>query len=59
MAMPTKGTVIQFLGKEGDYLAREFGVQRIGLFGSSAEGRPTEASDVDLVVELDRTLHIG
>ncbi|WP_295392898.1 nucleotidyltransferase family protein [uncultured Thiodictyon sp.] len=34
-------------------LAQEFGVRRIGLFGSFARGQATEASDIDLVVEFD------
>ena len=33
-----------------DRVAREFRPQRIILFGSYAYGRPTEASDVDLLV---------
>ncbi|MCY3901952.1 MAG: nucleotidyltransferase domain-containing protein [Caldilineaceae bacterium] len=33
-------------------LERRFGVRRIGLYGSYAQGRQTEQSDIDLVVEL-------
>lgn len=54
--MLTRDTVLELLGNEREHLARDFGVRRIGLFGSFAEGRPTEVSDVDLLVELDRPL---
>ena len=37
-------------------LRREFGVQRIGLFGSALSDRFREDSDVDLIVELERPL---
>ncbi len=36
------------------YLAAEYGVKRIGIFGSYARGEPEEVSDVDLVVEFER-----
>ncbi|HDQ70557.1 MAG TPA: nucleotidyltransferase [Chloroflexi bacterium] len=32
----------------------EFGIVRIGVFGSAARDEITEASDVDIVVELER-----
>jgi predicted nucleotidyltransferase len=32
----------------------EFGIVRLGVFGSVARDRATEASDVDVVVELGR-----
>lgn len=54
--MLTKEDVLQLLRGEREHLAKEFGVRRIGLFGSFAADRPTESSDVDLVVELDRPL---
>ncbi len=52
----TREAVIELLGRERSYLAREFGVRRLGLFGSFARDESTEESDVDLVVELDRPL---
>jgi hypothetical protein len=38
------------------YLAEEYGVKKIGLFGSYVQGEPTEASDIDLVIELEEPL---
>lgn len=48
--------VIARLQRERAYLAAEFGVTRLGLFGSYASGTVHEASDVDIVVELGRPL---
>lgn len=44
--------IIQLLREKLLYLRTEYGVERIGLFGSFAKGVPSEASDVDLVVEF-------
>ena len=33
---------------------REFGVKRIGLFGSYARGESREESDIDIVVEIEK-----
>lgn len=38
------------------YLAREFGVKKIGLFGSFARGTASADSDVDLVIEFERPI---
>ena len=40
--------------KYADAIAREFRPQQIILFGSHAYGRPTEDSDVDLMVVMPR-----
>ena len=45
-------SVIEVLREELPHLASEYGVERVGVFGSHASGRATEASDVDLVVEF-------
>lgn len=37
-------------------LRREYGVKRLGLFGSFARGTQTESSDVDIVAEFDRPI---
>jgi predicted nucleotidyltransferase len=38
------------------YLASEYGVKRIGLFGSYAKGVPAETSDIDIIVEFERPI---
>ena len=52
----TSETVIQVLRDEYPYLASEYGVKRLGVFGSHAKGLATETSDVDLVVEFARPI---
>jgi len=46
--------VIQLLRDNRDYLRAEYGVSRIGLFGSVARGEADESSDVDIIVEFER-----
>jgi uncharacterized protein len=54
--MLTRDKLIQLLQRERLYLATEFGVSKIGLFGSYATGQPDETSDVDLLVEFGRPI---
>ena len=48
--------IIKILRSNYPYLASEYGVKRIGLFGSYAKDIPTETSDVDIVVEFNRPI---
>ncbi|MCP4283010.1 MAG: nucleotidyltransferase family protein [Gammaproteobacteria bacterium] len=50
----TRERITHLLRKNLSYLASEYGVKKIGLFGSYGVGSPTEASDIDLVVEFSR-----
>lgn len=54
--MLTREEIIGILSERFPDLASEYGVRRIGLFGSYARGTPTEASDIDLVVEFERPI---
>ncbi|WP_448383307.1 nucleotidyltransferase family protein [Desulfosoma sp.] len=54
--MLSREEIIALLRKNYSYLAAEYGVKRIGLFGSYAEGHPGEESDIDLVVEFERSI---
>jgi predicted nucleotidyltransferase len=54
--MLTKKAITRMLREKYPYLAAEYGVKRIGLFGSYAKDIPTEASDIDLVVEFEQPL---
>jgi predicted nucleotidyltransferase len=51
--MLTREQVVESLRLRSAYLAEEFGVRRIGLFGSFAKGLSTDKSDVDLIIEFD------
>ena len=48
--------IINALKAELPGLQKEYGVKRIGLFGSYARGTQTETSDVDVVAEFDRPI---
>ena len=48
--------VIDKLKLQYPYLASEFGIKKIGVFGSVAKQMDKDESDIDLVVEFDRTI---
>lgn len=54
--MLTREKIVELLRESYAYLAAEYGVSRIGLFGSYVKGQPDESSDVDLVVEFGRPI---
>ena len=54
--MLTKEKAIKLLQEKQSYLATEFGVSKIGLFGSYAKGQSGDTSDVDLIVEFERPI---
>lgn len=54
--MLTQEKIVALLREHSPYLRAEYGVRRIGLFGSFPKGLADEASDVDVVVELERPL---
>lgn len=53
--MKTKVEVLKILEKDLPYLKKVFHVEKIGLFGSYARGEQTEQSDLDLMVEFEKT----
>lgn len=54
--MLSREQITNVLREKSDYLAAEYGVKRIGLFGSYSKGKAHEASDVDIVVEFERPI---
>lgn len=54
--MLNRQEVIALLRQHYPYLAAQYGIRRIGLFGSYAHGEPDEASDIDLIVEFERPI---
>jgi predicted nucleotidyltransferase len=54
--MLTGEKIIDILRENHSYLAAEFGVKRMGLFGSYVKGQPNEGSDVDVFVESRRPI---
>jgi uncharacterized protein len=51
----TKEIILTFLRENRSLLRQQFGVQKIGLFGSYARDEATGASDIDIAVELEST----
>ncbi len=54
--MPTREHVLTLLREAYPFLAAEYGVRKLGLFGSYAKGISDESSDVDIVVDLERPI---
>lgn len=52
----TKEELLTRLRERLPYLAKAYGVARIGLFGSFAQDTAKEDSDVDLVIEFERPI---
>lgn len=52
----TREEVIDILRKELSYFVSEYGVKRIGLFGSYAKETPVKSSDIDILVEFERPI---
>lgn len=52
----SRETVLQILRKELPRLREQYGVEKIAVYGSFAEGSPTAQSDVDLLVQLMKPL---
>jgi predicted nucleotidyltransferase len=48
--------VFEILRKEMPYCVSEYGVKRMGLFGSYAKGTPTKGSDIDILVEFEKPI---
>jgi hypothetical protein len=55
----TREALIEAIRRNAPALARRYGVSKIGLFGSFAQGVPTPASDVDLVIEFNRPIGLA
>jgi predicted nucleotidyltransferase len=44
--------ILETLSAHKQEMAAKYGVTRLGIFGSLARGQATEASDLDIVVEM-------
>jgi predicted nucleotidyltransferase len=54
--MTGKQNIIQVIRESYPYLSSEFGVKRVGLFGSYARDIEGENSDIDIIVEFERSI---
>ena len=55
MEISTIGEIVAYLRDKKTYFNEKFGVTRIGIFGSFAQGGQTIKSDIDLVVEFEKS----
>jgi len=56
--MKTLAEIQQILRAQKPYLAQEYGVTEIGVFGSVVRGEQRADSDVDILIELERPTRI-
>jgi predicted nucleotidyltransferase len=54
--MTTREQITKSLQENRAYLRSEFGVEKIGLFGSYGKGTADGDSDIDLVIEFARPI---
>lgn len=54
--MKSRQEIVEILRGARPELARDYGVERLALFGSYARGDAREQSDVDVLVEFDASL---
>ncbi len=52
----SRARITRVLQEQRAYLRAEFGVEKIGLFGSYSKGTALEDSDIDLVIEFARPI---
>jgi len=54
--LKSRQELVDILRAHKTYLSHEYGVQRIGLFGSFARNEANDQSDIDLVVEFNQPI---
>jgi predicted nucleotidyltransferase len=54
--MMTRNAALELIKEKYPYLSDEFGVEKIGIFGSVAKETEREDSDIDIVVELRKPI---
>jgi len=57
--MLTREKILNKLREELPFLEQEFGVRKIGIFGSFAKGNQNRKSDIDIVVEFERPIGLA
>ena len=55
MEISSLGEIVLYLRDKKAFLHEKFGVTRIGVFGSFAQGGQTIRSDIDLLVEFEKS----
>ena len=54
--MPNLNEIQQSLRKQKPYLAENYGVRVVGIFGSYVRGEETQESDVDILIDFSEPI---
>jgi len=54
MEISSKDEIIAYLRNKKRFFYDEFGVTRMGIFGSFVRGEQTRSSDIDIIVEIEK-----
>jgi len=54
--MESRDEIIKKIKEQYSYLSQQYGIRRIGIFGSVAMDTAGQDSDIDIVVEFDRPI---
>ena len=49
----TKQTILKYLSLNQDNYKKQFGINKLGLFGSYARDEATSKSDIDILIEMN------
>lgn len=55
----TKKEILDYLVKHKDKFKQQYSVKKIGIFGSYARDEATPDSDIDIVVDLEKSTMFG
>ncbi len=56
--MKTVAEISQILQAQKPLLSQKYGIKAVGIFGSYRRGEQTENSDLDILVDLEKPIHI-
>ncbi|MGB9499513.1 MAG: nucleotidyltransferase family protein [Dissulfuribacterales bacterium] len=51
----TKENILDYLNRNKDYIKYKYGITKIGLLGSYAREEENSQSDIDIVIEIDKS----
>jgi predicted nucleotidyltransferase len=54
----TREAIIETLRRSREELRRDFGVESMALFGSAARGDAGPSSDIDVLIDVERTISL-
>ena len=57
--MPNQKNVVDILRRELPYLRNNYGIKRLGIFGSFAKQKQKSNSDIDLIVEFESPIGLN